>query len=734
MISSISLSAVFAASLLGSVAEEARSREMTFTADRIAVDNVTKAAVASGHVVAVSAPYSLRSDRLEKSADGKFLFADPTCATTCTNDVGHTHWNVTGELEYQEREHVILRNAWLRFYEVPVFWLPYMYYPLDTSCGFSWMPGYMGRWGAYLLTRTRYHIAGDPEHAEGTLWLHGDTRVDLRYKNGVALGEDLFWNLGSLGSGSFTGYYAWDRDAEDRYDVSRDWDTRNWGSDVEKERYIFTLKHRWEATERDIVRVRGSYLSDSYVLSDFNRKSLFNWKGQWLAYDNSGVFWEHLEKAFSFGVEASGRLNDFHGMTGRLPEIYLDANPMPVFGLPVNYESQSRVGYLTRDYAEYAAGDRSPFGANPGVWADYEAFRLDTYHRLTAPLRAFDDLVSIVPRIGYRGTWWGETGMTDVTGRRPAAEAGEAFRSIGEVGATFAARGTAWVNDTWRHVTEPYLDVLAQEAWYNGLRNGSRPYVFDSLDASMTWEDQFAGRARTLPYSYYGITPGWRNAWSAADSTGALRQVVDLDVYAAVQFNAADHTAGGDRRRLAEPGKPNCGRHDGDVAPGARLMWRPDDDISLGLRGEFDVESRRFATAEAFWNQRVSKDFSYGLRYVLRDHRYWDFAPAPYDPAQMTGDELGLARYQMVDLFFTHQVCDWLAWSPHVRWDAREGELDTIGFWVDYLTDCLGFRLLVEYDNDFTRIDGSKYDDDWSIGFYVYLRAFGSDSGNVFMH
>ena len=55
----ILLSSLFAASLLGSVAEEQRT--MTFTADRIAVDNVTQAAVASGHVVAVSAPYTLRS-------------------------------------------------------------------------------------------------------------------------------------------------------------------------------------------------------------------------------------------------------------------------------------------------------------------------------------------------------------------------------------------------------------------------------------------------------------------------------------------------------------------------------------------------------------------------------------------------------------------------------------------------------------------------------------------------
>ena len=732
MMNALVLAAASAASLLGSVAEEARSREMSFTADRIAVDNVTKAAVASGHVVAVSAPYTLRSDYLEKTAGGTFLFGDPTCATTCTNAVGHTHWNVTGELEYREHEAVILRNAWLRFYEVPIFWLPYLYYPLETDCGFSWMPGYLGRWGAFLLTKTRYHLAGDPGHADNTWWLKGATRLDLRYKNGVALGEDLKWNLGTFGTGSFNSYYAWDQDAADQYGAKADWDSGHWGSDVKEDRYLFSVRHRWEATERDVVRLRATYLSDSFFLSDFQRKSLFNRKGQWLALDNSGAFWEHLEDAFSFGVEASGRLNDFYAMTGRLPEFYLDVNPMPLWGLPVNYESANRLGYLTRDYAEYGVGTRSVFGSNPGLWAKYEALRFDTYHRLTAPLRVADDLVSVVPRVGYRGTYWGETGQTDVTGERTAADAGESFRSIGEFGVTFAARGTAWVNDGWRHLTEPYLDVLAQEAWYNGLGTGARPYVFDSLDASSTWEDQFAGRSRNLPYSYYGITPGWRNVWSAADEKGNLRDVLDLDVYMAAQFNSATFTTGNDAHRHAQAGDPNYGKHDGELVPGARLLWRPDDDISLGLRGEYDSDRNRFAYVRLFANQRLSKDVSYAVGYTLRDHRYWDFSSHPYSPAAMQSDEMGMARMQIVDLSATHQVCDWLAWGPHIRWDARENELDTVGCWIDYLTDCLGFRLIVEYDNDYTTIDGYTVEDDWSIGFYVYLRALGASSGDVF--
>ena len=361
---------------------------LTFSADRVAVDPVTKAAVATGNVVAVRAPYTMRSQYLSKTAEGKYTLAFPTYATTCTNEVGHTHWNVTAELEYQEHDHVLLRNAWLRFFEVPVFWLPYMYYPLETDCGFSWMPGYTSRWGAYLLTKYRYHLLGDKKYMDDTWWLTGATRLDLREKNGVALGEDFKWNLGDFGNGKFSYYHAWDEDADERYGGGWGRYVGNWGSDVPRNRHIATLEHKWEATERDTVRIRGSHLSDSYAAMDFNRRSFFSLKDNWATRPNSGVFWEHLEDSLSGGLEVSGRLNDFYGMTGRLPEAYFDVNPLPLGFLPVNYESESRVGWLRRDYAEYAAGLWSDYGTNPGPWADYKAFRFDTYHRLTPPCRA----------------------------------------------------------------------------------------------------------------------------------------------------------------------------------------------------------------------------------------------------------------------------------------------------------------------------------------------------------
>ncbi|MCR5752366.1 MAG: hypothetical protein K6G91_10410 [Kiritimatiellae bacterium] len=736
--------AVVAAQLPSFAAEPAPTAAagdlVTFSADAVAVDAVTRAAVAIGNVSAAYGVFRLWSERLERDAAGNMRFSFPTAATTCTNDHCRLHWEVLGDLELKTAEHVLLRNAWLRFYGLPILYLPYLWYPLDTKCGFSWMPGYTGRWGGYLMTKYRYNIAGDPKHGEDAWWLAGATRFDLRYKNGVALGEDLKWRADGLGSGMFKSYWAWDEYASHRYDRPsslRKHDYRNWGSEVDRDRYAFEASHRWEPTERDSVVARGSIYSDSFFRSDFMRDSFFNIKNQFTNYRTSGVFWEHVENPYAFGVEAAGRLNDFQSATERLPELYFDLAPRPFLFAPLTYETENRFGYLRRRYARNAADRESVFAADPAFWARYDAFRIDTYHRIAAPFRAFDDIVSVVPRVGYRCTAWEEGGYIDVTGLFPAGSTGDTItRSILEGGATFSARGTGWIDDRWNHLTEPYVDVLAQQAWHSGCGGGRRPYVFDAVDASLAWEDQFAGRGRNLPYSYYGVTPGWRNVWRKLDDKGVLRRVVDLDVYAAFQLNApsfkrAEPGSDDSAHRLADPGSPNYGGKGGAVSPGARLVWAPSRDVSLGARVEYCSDGNSVPIADLVLSHKVDADFDWHAAYRLRDSRYWDFSSVP-DGAARHNEDLNEARFHSIEVGFRSQPLDWFAWSPFVRWDLRDNELDCVGVWFEYLTDCLGFRVKVSYDNDYRRIDGSEYDEDWDVGFQVYLRAFGPDGNDIF--
>ena len=717
----------------------AAEEEMTVTADRIAADRITGSLIASGHVDAVVHPFHLMADELTRDADRKVTLSEPAMLTTCTNDIDHLHWSVGGYAEYQSGRYVMFRNFWVHMWGVPVFWLPYWYYPLDTDYGLRVMMGYSKRWRSYLLTKYVYHIVGDPSGEEGTYGLRGATRFDFRTANGVAFGQSLRWTLGDFGKGYVKAYYASDDDF-DRYtrnwNNTAKWNYKNWGSSVSRNRYAFNFGHRWEPTERDVIRGKGAVFSDSYFLRDFLREGLFTLKSPYSSSPNNEAAWEHNETLFGLGVSVSGALNEFYGATARLPEFYIDIVPQPVFGLPVNYESQNRIGYLDRQVARYGdKGSVSPFTPAPGVWAVYNTFRLDTYHRLSAPMK-FADIISVVPRAGFRGTYWGDSGYESLTGQKRAGSSGDGMsRFILEGGITFAARGTAWIDDKWQHMIEPYADVLAQDAEYSGdgTKDGrqKRPYIFDSLDASMDWQDQFAGRSRNLPYSWYGVTPGLRNALRKTDDRGHLRTVFDLDTYMSVQFNKAEYTDGNRYHRLAKLGYPNYGRHSPAAVPGARLRWLPADDIALAVRAEYDCQSKKLSYGNIEWRQIVTRRLQYNVGIVHRDYRWWDFSSTPFNAKSMRNDDFNMVHFSHVELGFEYELCDEIAFGPYVRWDLRNDELESFGSWIDYRTDCLGFRFMLSYEHDYNRTDNSKYDNDWSFGFMIYLRAFGPDMSTI---
>jgi len=731
---SVLVAAAFLAAASASAAPNA-GRELKVSADRMAADNVTGAIVASGHVNAVMAPFKMLSEEVSKIGD-TYRFAEPTVVTTCTNDESALHWSCAGNVVYRDGKEVVARDMTLRMFGVPVFWVPYWWQPLDTDYGWRVMPGYRSRWGGYLLTKYVYRLAGGLD--EGEWGLGGSTRFDVRTKNGVALGQGVRWSLGDFGRGKFKVYYAWDQDADRydrRWDSSRHWHYANWGSKVPDERYGLMLEHRWEPTEQDSLRVRAAYYSDSHFRSDFLRDARLGLDNRFPGADRNEAAWEHNGGTFGFGASVAGPLNEFYGGVARLPEAYFDVAPQPVFSLPVNYESATRVGWLDRQYAKH--GKRStaiPYRYDPGMWADYQVFRADTYHRLTLPFKVAD-VVSVVPRVGARGTYWSDSGRENLTGYgRAGTQDDDVLRSIVEGGVTFAARGTAPFGERWTHVVEPYFDALAQEAQYSGLRRGARAFYFDSIDGSADYLDQFAGGSRNLPYSWYGVTPGLRNAFRKTDEKGRSRTVFDFDAYAAVQLNDTSWTEGGRRHRLSRSQEnPNYGRDGKAVAsPGVRARWRPTEDSSLFARAEWDGENDTVAYANVAWSQRISKDLSSTLSYSARDQRWWDFSSTPYDSSVERNDDFNWTKFSYAGISFEHEICDALAWGPFLRWDLRENELDEVGAWIDLRTDCLGFRISFSYENDYRRIDGSEHDDDWRVSVGVYLRAFGPSVGTMF--
>lgn len=715
----------------------APAKPMGVTADKIQVDNVTKTTIVSGNVTGKYDAFSIRGDKLARDAEGT-MTADNATVTTCTNEVGHTHWDVTGNVVYRQHDYIVLRDMWLHWQSIPILWLPYFYYPLDTNYGLRVMAGYSSLHRAYIQAKYVYTLYGNSKN-ETSPWLGASTRVDWWQKNGVGIGQSLHWGLGDFGLGKASGYYIADDDYERYFRRRNGYLNRAWESPVHRNRYYFDFKHDWQVTERDRFRVKGEKISDSRFRNDFFRNSFFSLKNDFLGYTGNTIAWEHNESTVALGAEVTGPLDDFYTMTGRLPEVYFDISPQPIFDSPFNYESQTKVGYMYRQHAEYDGQSTNPIAHQPGIWADYETARVDTYHRITMPFRTANDVLSVVPRVGYHGTFWDNSGHMQnpnswYLGNAKAKNGSSAIRSIGEAGVTFAARGSGFVNDNWSHMMEPYFDVLAQKAKYSGLKKGDRPYIFDSIDASVMWEDQFAGRGRNLPYTYYGITPGFRNAWSKLNDRGDLKEIIDVDFYIAMQFNKASRSGEGKWHELSKPGEPNYGSQDITLVPGYRVRYRPTKDTTLVSCAEYDSENDKLALLDLALAQKVSNEFDWYAKYAVRDFRWWDFSSTPYHATYKYGDNLNRAYVHNFDIGYTHRPLSWLHYSPFLIWDVREGYVDRGGAWIDYLTDCIGYRFQFVHTGKAHRLDGHTYKEDWNFSFIIYLRAMGTGTDAIFKH
>lgn len=731
---------------------------LTLAGDAVAFNARTGVFSATGHVAAVQRPYRFWSERVSRNADGVYDLGEEMMATTCSNDVDHLHWRIQSQspfpslipngtiryydhkrdnpespwyLAFQDEKGLLIKNSWACLGDVPVLWIPYWFYPLDTDYGWRLLPGYCSRWGGYLLAGYVYNLVN--EGVPDAYSLGASTYADLRTKNGLAVGQTLRWNLKDFGKGKVRGWYGWDEDY-DRYsdhwtDHKHNW--QNWGSEVSRERYRIHFEHEADFTERDSLRAQADFLSDAHVLSDFFNRGPYHAETRPI----NEIWYEHRENSWATGASVSGPINEYYGAVARLPEGWLMIEPQPIFGWPVNYESETRVGYLNRTPGETASDNpvfryRPSLGHN-GRAADYQAVRADTYHRISAPMK-FADVLSFVPRANYRATHWTDGGARD-TGYVTAAD-DAITRHIAEFGFQVSARAKGWLTDEWRHVFEPYLDYSFQDVSLSGGKK-ARYYVFDAYDRSTEWLDQFGFEGRGLPFNWHGIRPGIRNFFQHYKEETGLRTVLDTDLYAAIPFldesyNGDDYARHGALRGYAkDPENGNYSRTD-CVVPGFRVRYMPDKKTTVSARVEYDCDNEKFAYADVFLRHQATDSFAWYVGYTGRDYRIWDYVAVRPDVQLENGssDRFNYELDNLLSVGFEHAACDWLHWSPFVRFDCRRSEAEEVGVWIDFLTDCLGYRIEVSHEDSYRRIDGSKYEEDNRVTFYVYLRALGPGS------
>src|SRR5437763_1039195 len=399
-----------------------------------------------------SQPYFLAGANVTSISDNGYLIKE---GTFTTNDSAKPDFRLHArKIRIYEGDRVIFQYVTAYIGNVPVFWWPYLYQSLSDTFSFSVTPAYTSTWGPSLLTQVMFPI---------TDYIKARLRLDYFGRRGPAIGFDPVIDYGKDQSSQarLKTFYIDDQNPDiNQTNVPR--------KDVPTNRYRLSLEDRTNFTDSIYATANITKLSDAYVMQDY-------YPGEFRIdpVPDNVVALTKTNPVFTLtGIERF-QANDFFTTTERQPEVVLDIKRHGLFGGPIFYEGETGFANLRLQF---------PQGLG---FENYGTDRLDTFHQLTFPNTYFGWL-SIVPRVGYRGTYYGKTwdlGSTifvpptnplvpdfilpPPTTANPIKFDGDTFRSVFDTGAEASFKiSRKWENvqsnsfglDGLMHVIQPFTD------------------------------------------------------------------------------------------------------------------------------------------------------------------------------------------------------------------------------------------------------------------------------------
>ena len=399
-----------------------------------------------------SVPYFLKGGNVTSISDNGYLVQG---GNFTTNDTARPDFHLHAQkIRYYEDDRVIFQYVTAYIGNVPVFWWPYLYQSLSDTFSFSVTPAYTSTWGPSLLTQVMFPI---------TDYIKARLRLDYFGRRGPAIGFDPVIDYGKDQSSQarLKTFYIDDQNPDiNQTNVPR--------KDVPTNRYRLSLEDRTNFTDSIYATANITKLSDAYVMQDY-------YPGEFRIdpVPDNVVALTKTNPVFTLtGIERF-QANDFFTTTERQPEVVLDIKRHGLFGGPIFYEGETGFANL-----------RLQFPEDSGI-KNYGTDRFDTFHQLTFPNTYFGWL-SFVPRVGYRGTYYGKTwdlGSTvfvpptnllvpdfilpPPTTTNPIKFDGDTFRSVFDTGAEASFKiSQKWENvqsrafglDGLMHVIQPFTD------------------------------------------------------------------------------------------------------------------------------------------------------------------------------------------------------------------------------------------------------------------------------------
>jgi len=397
-------------------------------------------------------PYFLSGKNVTTISENGYLIQD---GTFTTHDSPKADFRLHArKIRVYEGDRVIFMNVTAYVGKVPIFWWPYLYQSLDQQFSFSISPAYYSVWGPSLLTEVTFPIRDNIE-----------SRLRLNYygRRGLGLGFEPIINYGKDESSTakIKTFYIQDQNPNlNQVAVPR--------QDVPTGRYRLTLEDHTNFTD-DIYGIANiTKLSDQYVMQDF-----FQGEFRIDPVPDNVIAVAKTNPFYTLTAIERFQANQFFTTTERSPEVVLDIKRHGLFGGPIFYEGETGFANLRLQFPEGSG------------FENYGTYRFDTFHQLTYPNTYFGWL-SIVPRVGYRGTYYGKTwdlGSTvfvppsnplepnfilpPPTLANPVKFDGDTFRSVFDTGAEASFKiSRTWENvqsrafglDGLMHVIQPFTD------------------------------------------------------------------------------------------------------------------------------------------------------------------------------------------------------------------------------------------------------------------------------------
>jgi LPS-assembly protein len=395
-------------------------------------------------------PFQVLGDTLLSLKENQYTILNGLITTSDTSKPDYQLRART--IRIYENDRIILSNVTLFIGQTPVFWFPYVYQSLNNQFSYTLAPGYNSTWGAYFFTSVTFPIATN---------VSGTVHLDLRSLRGPALGFDVNYHFreDKATVGRLLVYGLEDRNPNIN-------ETSLGRAPISSGRYRIAYQSSTYITSDITATINFNKLSDQYYLQDFN-PSIF-------AVDPQPDTYTELVKrgeAYTLSLLARPQVNNFLETAQRLPDLSWQVARTPLFNGPIFYEATTSGAYLNRIFAA-KTGNESIDLQSGALNPDYHLFRLDSFQQLTYPHTYFGWL-SLVPSIGFRGTYYSATGSfteSDISNPLPEGILVERggrgrFAWNTDLEASFKlSKAFENVQERWlgldglRHVIQPYAD------------------------------------------------------------------------------------------------------------------------------------------------------------------------------------------------------------------------------------------------------------------------------------